>query len=47
MSDVWPSVDKFRVVVEASTLNETELAVYCRRKRLYVEQVQAWLVDCE
>lgn len=46
-SDAWSSADKFRVVVEASTLNETELAEYCRRKGLYVEQIHAWRAACE
>ena len=40
-SDAWSSADKFRVVVEASMLSKKELAGYCRRKGLYVEQVHA------
>jgi transposase-like protein len=43
----WSSADKFRVVLEAAILNEVELAEYCRRKGLYVEQIQAWREACE
>jgi hypothetical protein len=33
---------KLAVVIEAAGLNEEELAEYCRRKGLYVEQVGRW-----
>ena len=46
-SDRWSSQDKFRVVLETASLNETELAEYCRRKGLYVEQINAWRESCE
>jgi transposase-like protein len=43
----WSSPDKFRAVLESAGLNETELAAYCRRKGLYVEQLRAWREACE
>ena len=43
----WSSQEKFRVVLESAGLNETELAQYCRRKGLYVEQIKAWREACE
>jgi transposase-like protein len=43
----WSSPDKFRAVLESAGLNETELAAYCRRKGLYVEQLSAWREACE
>lgn len=46
-SEAWSSADKFRVVLEVAGLNEVELAEYCRRKGLYVEQIQAWRAACE
>ena len=46
-SELWSSADKLRVVVESAGLNETELAEYCRRKGLYVEQILAWRIACE
>lgn len=46
-SEAWSSADKFRVVLEVASLSEAELAEYCRRKGLYVEQIQAWRVACE
>jgi len=30
------------VVIETAALNEEELAEYCRRKGLYVEQIARW-----
>ncbi|MCY1308844.1 hypothetical protein D9M70_588830 [compost metagenome] len=35
------------MVLESASLNEAELAEYCRRKGLYVEQVKAWRDACE
>ena len=46
-ADQWSSQDKFRVVLESAGLNEAELAEYCRRKGLYVEQIKAWRQACE
>jgi transposase-like protein len=46
-SEAWSSADKFRVVLEVASLSEVELAEYCRRKGLYVEQTQAWRSACE
>lgn len=43
----WSSQDKFRVVLESASLSEVELAEYCRRKGLYIEQVQEWRATCE
>lgn len=43
----WSSAEKFRVVLESAALSETELAEYCRRKGLYIEQVRAWRAACE
>jgi transposase-like protein len=42
----WSSEDKFAIVLEAASLNEAELAEYCRRKGLYVEQITAWRKAC-
>ena len=42
----WSSEDKFAIVLEAASLNEAELAEYCRRKGLYVEQIVAWRKAC-
>lgn len=36
----WSSADNFAVVLEAAPLNEAELAAYCRRKGLLVEQLE-------
>ena len=44
--DKWSSEDKFLIVLESASLNETELAEYCRRRGLFVEQVQEWKDAC-
>jgi len=38
----WSGANKLAVVIETAALNEEELAEYCRRKGLYVEQVSRW-----
>ena len=38
----WSGENKLAVVIETAGLNEEELAEYCRRKGLYVEQVARW-----
>ena len=41
------SGEKLAIVVESAALNEAELAEYCRKKGLYVEQVKAWRAQAE
>lgn len=45
-AEEWSSEDKFAVVLETAALNAAELAEYCRRKGLYVEQIAAWRDVC-
>ena len=45
-SNNWTSEDKFHVVLETAPLSETELAEYCRRKGIYVDEVKAWRNQC-
>lgn len=45
-SDKWNSEDKFLVVMETFSMNELELAEYCRKKGLYREQIDAWKRVC-
>lgn len=47
VADGWSARDKFGVVVETAGLPEAELAEYCRKKGLFVEQVRAWRQVCE
>ena len=35
------------MVVESASLNEAELAEYCRSKGLFIEQVRVWRLACE
>ena len=39
--DDWSTQDKFLVVVETASMNETELAEYARKKGLYIDQIKA------
>jgi transposase-like protein len=42
----WSAEDKFSVVLETASMNESELSAYCRKKGLYAEQVDAWRLAC-
>ena len=44
--DDWSTQDKFLVVVETASMNETELAEYARKKGFYVEQIKSWKNAC-
>ena len=46
LPDNWSAQDKFLIVVETASMNETELAEYARKKGLYVEQIKAWRDAC-
>ena len=35
------------MVLETASLNEAELAQYCRRKGLYPEQIEQWKKACQ
>ncbi|MDQ0157828.1 transposase-like protein [Robertmurraya andreesenii] len=39
-SEQWSSEDKFLVVMETYTMNQADLAEYCRKKGLYKEQIK-------
>jgi transposase len=45
-SDRWSTQEKFQIVMETAMLTEIELAEYCRRNGLYVEQIQEWKEAC-
>ena len=42
----WSAQDKFTVVVETASMNDSERSAYCRRRGLYVEQIESWKVGC-
>jgi transposase len=46
VSERWKSEDKFLIVMETYTMNQAELAEYCRKKGLYKEQIEAWRDTC-
>lgn len=43
---VLTSEEKFAVVLEAASLNETELSAYCRRRGLYRQEIEALRASC-
>ena len=45
-AEQWSSANKFSVVLETASLNQAELAEYCRKKGLYAEQIAAWKNAC-
>ena len=40
------SEEKFNIVLETGSLNETELSEYCRRKGLFPQQITVWQENC-
>ncbi len=40
------SEEKFNIVLETASLNETELSEYCRRKGLFPQQITVWQENC-
>lgn len=44
---VWTSAKKFQAVLDTASLNQAEMAEYCRRNGLYVEQLEEWRKSCE
>lgn len=45
--DGWTARDKFAAVVETASMNEVQLAEYCRQRGLYPEQLRVWRDACE
>ncbi len=45
-AETWSTQDKFLIVVETASMNESDLAEYARKKGLYVEQIKAWRDAC-
>jgi transposase len=45
-SEKWNSEDKFLIVMETFSMNQVELAEYCRKKGLYKDQIEAWRSAC-
>lgn len=43
----WSSPDKFAAVLETASLDEADLAGYCRKRGLYPAQIAAWRSACE
>jgi len=43
----WTARDKFAAVLEGASLNEIEIAEYCRKKGIYPEQLSQWRSACE
>ncbi len=41
-ADTWSTQDKLLIVVKTTSMNESELAEYARKKGLYVEQIKSW-----
>ncbi len=42
----WSAKDKFHAVLETATLSQEETAAYCRRKGLYLEDINIWREQC-
>ena len=45
--DDWSARDKFNAVLQCASLSEAEVALYCRERGVYVEQIAQWRLSCE
>ena len=45
--DGWSSSDKFDAVLQTVTMNDAEIAAFCRAQGLYPEQIQRWKSACQ
>ena len=43
----WSGREKFTAVVETAAMNAEQLGEYCRKRGLYVEQLERWRRECE
>jgi transposase-like protein len=43
----WSSEEKFMVVLESASMNEMQLAEYCRKRGVYQEQIAQWREACK
>jgi transposase-like protein len=43
----WSSEEKFIVVLESASMNETQTAEYCRKRGVYQEQIAQWREACK
>ena len=46
-TEVFTGSQKFHMVLEAATMNEHDLAEFCRRSGCFPEQISAWRESCE
>jgi transposase len=42
----WTSEEKFAAVIETISMNEVEIASYCRSKGIYAEELKVWKEAC-
>ena len=43
----WSSEEKFMVVLESASMNESQLAEYCRKRGVFQEQIAQWREACK
>lgn len=43
----WTSKDKLCAVIETASMTEIEIAEYCRKKGIYLQQLTRWKEACE
>lgn len=41
----WDAKTKFAVIIQTASMNQAELAEYCRENNLYAEQIDEWKAD--
>ena len=43
----WTSEDKFSAVLETASMNQQQIAEYCRKRGIYPEQIVEWREACK
>ena len=47
LASEWTAQDKFLAVLETAAMSEAEKSEYCRRRGIYLEELQRWRIACE
>ena len=47
LASEWTARNKFSAVLETATMSEAEKSQYCRKRGIYIEDLQRWRIACE
>lgn len=47
LASKWTASNKFSAVLETAAMSEAEKSEYCRKRGIYLEDLQSWRIACE